>query len=231
MSKPFDVREQLAVFAGSAPLFPLPDVVQFPHLLLPLHVFEPRYRQMAADALSGNRLIAMALLKPGWLTTEGSPPIYDTVCLGRVTADQQLPDGRYYLVLQGLSRARVLHEHSTDRPYRVADLDLCPDVEPKISLTASNAQRRRLITAFRKLYPQHDLDRVLRRAIDEAVPLGILCDVLTDAMALDSHIAQNVLEETDIARRCWLVLRLIHQKVRRQAKAIRTVWPPKFSVN
>ncbi len=106
MSKPFDVREQLAAFTGWAPLFPLPNVVHFPHLLLPLHIFEPRYRQMVGDSLSGSRMIAMALLKPGFATTEGSPPIHDTVCLGRITAEQNAPDGRYYLVAAGaLARA------------------------------------------------------------------------------------------------------------------------------
>ena len=127
MSKPFDVREQLAAFTGWAPLFPLPNVVHFPHLLLPLHIFEPRYRQMVADSLSGSRMIAMALLKPGFATTEGSPPIHDTVCLGRITAEQNAPDGRYYLVLQGLSRGRIVREEEADRPYRMAELTLHPD--------------------------------------------------------------------------------------------------------
>ena len=153
MSKPFDVREQLAAFTGWAPLFPLPNVVHFPHLLLPLHIFEPRYRQMVGDSLTGSRLIAMALLKPGWVTTEGSPPIHDTVCLGRITAEQTAPDGRYYLVVQGLSRARIVREEASDRPYRVAELTLHPDPETPASEAAAAAQRRRLIGAFRKLFP------------------------------------------------------------------------------
>lgn len=231
MSKPFDVREQLAAFTGSAPLFPLPDVVHFPHLLLPLHIFEPRYRQMVNDSLSDRRLIAMALLKPGWATTEGSPPIHDTVCLGRITAEQHTADGRYYLVLQGLSRARILAEERNERPYRVAALELHPDPEATGSDDIASAQRRRLIRAFRRLFPQHDLDRVLRRAIDEAVPLGVLCDVLADAMSLDAQCAQRVLAEFDINRRCRLVLRLIHQKLNHRLKTISAPWPPEFSLN
>jgi uncharacterized protein len=231
MSKPFDVREQLAAFTGWAPLFPLPNVVHFPHLLLPLHIFEPRYRQMVGDSMEGSRLIAMALLKPGFETTEGSPPIHDTVCLGRITAEQTVPDGRYYLVLQGLSRARIVRESASDKMYRIAELTLHPDSETVASETAAAAQRRRLIGAFRKLYPRHDLDRVLRRAIDEAVPLGILCDVLADAMVLEAQEAQKVLTELDINRRCGLVLRLVHSKLRQRMKAARTTWPPKFSLN
>lgn len=231
MSKPFDVREQLAAFTGYAPLFPLPNVVHFPHLLLPLHIFEPRYRQMVGDSLAGSRLIAMALLKPGWLTTVGSPPIHDMVCLGRITAEQDAPDGRYYMVLQGLSRARIVREQASSGPYRVAELTLHPDCESVISEAAAAAQRRRLIGAFRKLFPRHDLEKVLRRAIEEAVPLGILCDVLTDAMGLDAQDAQQVLAELDIRRRCGSVLRLIRTKLRKPAKPVRAAWPPEFSAN
>jgi uncharacterized protein len=231
MSKPFDVREQLAAFTGWAPLFPLPNVVHFPHLLLPLHVFEPRYRQMVADSLSGSRMIAMALLKPGFATTEGSPPIHDTVCLGRITAEQNAPDGRYYLVVQGLSRGRIVREEDADRPYRMAELTLHPDPDEPFSDSAAAAQRRRLIGAFRKLFPRHSLDKVLRRAIEEAVPLGILCDVLTDAMSLEPEDSQKVLAELDIGLRCRQVLRLIHRQLRPASKSKRRTWPPKFSLN
>jgi Lon protease-like protein len=245
MSKPFDVREQLATFAGAAPLFPLPDVVHFPHLLLPLHIFEPRYREMVADALAGERLIAMALLKPGWTTTEGSPPIHDVVCLGRITADQQTEDGRYYLVLQGLSRARILREETEDQAYRVAQLELQPDPEKTFSPAAADAQRRRLLLAFRSLFPKHNLDRLLRRALKEAVPLGILCDVLADAMSLESQVAYQVLAETDVKERCRLVLRLIQERLNNgsitegallkcavaDCADTNVGWPPQFSLN
>jgi Lon protease-like protein len=245
MSKPFDVREQLATFAGTAPLFPLPDVVHFPHLLLPLHIFEPRYREMVADALEGERLIAMALLKPGSTTTAGAPPIHEVVCLGRITADQQTEDGRYYLVLQGLSRARIVREEADEQAYRIAQLELQPDSESPFSPAAANAQRRRLLLAFRSLFPKHNLDRVLRRALKEAVPLGILCDVLADAMALESQVAYRVLAETDVKERCRLVLRLIQERLSdgepaespdlKSAAAdwasTNAGWPPQFSLN
>jgi Lon protease-like protein len=231
MGKSFDVREQLAAFTGIAPLFPLPNVVHFPHLLLPLYIFEPRYRQMVQDSLDGHKLIAMALIKPGWVTTEDSPPIHDTVCLGRITGAQQIPDGRYYIVLHGLTRATIQREACTGQPYRSAELTLRPDPEASVSAAATDAQRHRLIAAFRRLFPRHDLDRILRRAIDEAVPLGILCDVLSDAMSLDAQSAQQVLAELDVNRRCRLVLRLIHGKLRRRGSPARIDWPPKFSVN
>src|SRR5881296_1532002 len=93
------------------PLFPLPNVVLFPNVFLPLHIFEPRYREMVADALAGERVIGMVLLKPGWEHTyHESPPVYPIGCSGVISHDERLPDGRYDIVLHGLDRFRVLHE-------------------------------------------------------------------------------------------------------------------------
>src|SRR5438067_9110869 len=99
----------LSDFAGSARLFPLPNLVLFSHVMQPLHVFEPRYRQMTADALAADRLIALALLKPGWEPDyEGRPDLFEVACLGRVVAEQRLEDGRYNILLRGLARIRLL---------------------------------------------------------------------------------------------------------------------------
>ena len=97
----------------SIPLFPLPNVVLFPTVSLPLHIFEPRYRDMVADALDGDRIIGMALLRPGWEANyEGRPPIYPVGCAGLITHSERLPDGRYNIVFadsrnSGSSRARA----------------------------------------------------------------------------------------------------------------------------
>jgi len=112
-------------------LFPLPDTVLFPGTMLPLHVFEPRYRTMVADAMGGDRLVAIALLKPGYETQyEGNPAIHDVVGIGQIVHVQRVQDGRYYLALQGLCRARIHAEVSTEKPYRVARTQLMPDVFP-----------------------------------------------------------------------------------------------------
>src|SRR5499427_8446400 len=106
-----DDYSPLSVFSGMARLFPLPNLVFYPQVMQPLHIFEPRYRQMTADALAGDRLIAMALLRPGWEPQyEGRPALYPVVCLGQIIADQLLDDGRSNLLLRGLARARILQE-------------------------------------------------------------------------------------------------------------------------
>src|SRR5262245_4682668 len=101
----------LAGFSGKARLFPLPNLVFFPQVMQPLHVFEPRYRQMTADALEGDRLIALVLPKPGWEGDYmGKPLLHDVACIGRIMAEQLLEDGRYNMLLRGLARVRIVDE-------------------------------------------------------------------------------------------------------------------------
>lgn len=108
------------------PVFPLPTVVFFPRTYLPLHIFEPRYRQMVTDATSGGQCIAMALLKDGWeLDYYGNPAIYPTVCVGRIVSAQPLVDGRSNILLQGLERCEVVEQHF-DKPYREATIRVTP---------------------------------------------------------------------------------------------------------
>jgi Lon protease-like protein len=100
------------------PLFPLPNVVLFPNVFLPLHVFEPRYREMAAEAIAGDRMIGMVLLRPGWEHDyEGRPPVYPIGSSGVITHFERLSDGRYNIILRGLERFRILEE-DTSRIYR-----------------------------------------------------------------------------------------------------------------
>src|SRR3954468_21889594 len=97
--------------ADLLPLFPLPNVVLFPNVFLPLHIFEPRYRETIADALKSDRMIGMVLLRPGWdRDYEGRAPIYSVGCSGLLTHNERLPDGRYNIVLRGFERFRIVEE-------------------------------------------------------------------------------------------------------------------------
>src|ERR1041385_3743319 len=112
-----------ALDLSAVPLFPLPSVVLFPRAVLPLHIFEDRYRAMTADALTGDRLLAMALLRPGWgKGYYAKPAIEPVVCVGRIISHEQLPDGKYNFLLEGLVRAVVIKEIKVDVPYRLAEL-------------------------------------------------------------------------------------------------------------
>ena len=102
------------------PLFPLPNVVLFPDVPLPLHVFEPRYRALVTDALSSHRTIGMTLLKPGYEADyHGRPPIYPIGCSGSIVREERLDDGRYNIVLHGRERFRIVEEQQ-GAPYRLA---------------------------------------------------------------------------------------------------------------
>lgn len=110
------------------PLFPLPNVVLFPQTYLPLHIFEPRYRQMVRDAVAGNRLIGMVLLQDGWEAEYGgSPPIHPVGCAGRLVQVEPLEDGRFNIVLYGMARVQVVEEFH-DQPYRRARVEARPDL-------------------------------------------------------------------------------------------------------
>ncbi|MBI2214061.1 MAG: LON peptidase substrate-binding domain-containing protein [Acidobacteria bacterium] len=110
------------------PLFPLPNVVFFPRTRLPLHVFEPRYRQMVADAMASDERIGMILLEEGWEADYyGAPAVHPVGTLGQIESLSALEDGRFNLILNGQARFRVV-EQVSDSPYRVARVMRLPDV-------------------------------------------------------------------------------------------------------
>jgi len=112
------------------PLFPLSNVVLFPNVFLPLHIFEPRYRAMIGDALDGDRIVGMVMLQPGYEADyEGRPPVFPIGCAGLITRAEPLGDGRYNVILRGLERFRIERE-DTDRPYRVAHVSGLPEIIP-----------------------------------------------------------------------------------------------------
>lgn len=115
------------------PLFPLPGVVLFPGTLLPLHIFEPRYRDMVAQALAGDRIIGMAMLKPGFEGDEGDSPIHPIGGAGEIIESEELEDGRYNILLEGRFRYQVLEEKpgASYRIARVAQLETVPFVSPE----------------------------------------------------------------------------------------------------
>ena len=133
------------------PLFPLPDIVLFPDVDLPLMIFEPRYRAMVADALKGDGIIGMVLLRPGFEADyEGRPPIFAIGCAGRIAKHQLLPDGRYIIELLGLVKFRVTSEDQS-RPYRLARVEAMPEVattDESVALSTLRLRLDSLLAAF-----------------------------------------------------------------------------------
>lgn len=227
-------RAALQAFNGVARLFPLPGLVFFPHAVQPLHIFEPRYRQMAADALAGDRLIAPVLLRPGWEETyDDAPAVHPVACLGRVVMDQHLPDGRYNLVVRGLARVRILSEPPTDKTYRLARVEvLCDavpdDVDELMGLRTALAD---LILPRVAAGPVRDQ---LRGLFKGELPLGPLCDVLAFALPLPPEAKQELLEMlgvTDRARQLMESFRGIVGSAPPAGTDPARRFPPDFSVN
>jgi Lon protease-like protein len=219
-------------FRGTARLFPLPNLVLFPHVAQPLHIFEPRYRQMMADALADDRLLAMALLRPGWEEDyQKQPPIYSMVCLGRIVQEEHLADGRYNLVLQGLSRARIREEVGTSKLYRLAHVDLCPDEPAPQAL--EQALRGELGQGVKPFFSAHPpAAKQLRRLLDSPLDLGSLCDIFCYALPLEVEAKQQLLEAVGVESRVRLLLRTLEERTPPVAsEAPKRPFPPEFSEN
>jgi len=108
------------------PIFPLPNLVLFPGLSVPLHIFEPRYREMIADVANAHAMIGMTLLKGDWEADyDAFPDIFEVGCAGKIGGLVKLADGRYNLVLEGIGEFRIVRE-IRDRSYRQAEVNWCP---------------------------------------------------------------------------------------------------------
>lgn len=223
----------LSRFSGIAPLFPLPNVVLFPYAVLPLHIFEPRYRQMTVDALSGEACIAMALLRSAAAeaTGGGQPPIHDVVGLGKIIAHERLPDGRYYLFLRGLARARVVRETVTDRLYRTGELELCPEFPPELPAEECERRCETLMQFGRKLLPRVELDDVFRHALEMPVPLAAVCDILAAALPLPAPVLQTLQDELRADLRSAHLLQLMRHLHGVARPEPQLKFPPNFSSN
>jgi Lon protease-like protein len=227
-----DELSLLGQFSGQARLFPLPNFVLFPCVIHPLHIFEPRYRQMTADALEDDRLIAMALLRPGWEADyDQRPPVHPVVCLGKVVSNQRLDDGRYNILLQGVSRARILEEFQTDRLYRVARVELLSSQENPAA-HEDRRLRRRLAKRIPRWFGAHpQLIEQFQKLLESGLALGALSDVMTFALPLEPACKQELLEELSIERRVLRLLEEIRVEPPAPPTAADRKFPPEFSTN
>ena len=184
------------------PLFPLPNVVLFPDVFLPLHIFEDRYRAMVRDALAGDRIIGMVLLRGGSEQTTPVPPVYDVGCSGLITHSEPAGDGRFNIVLRGLERFRIRNEDHT-RTYRQALVESLPE-------SAIGSKRlRRYRAQLERLLDQ----RLKATGSDTWVPSqmadGDLVNALSQYLELDPVEKQALLERDGLIERCESLIDLL----------------------
>jgi Lon protease-like protein len=198
---------------SSVPLFPLPNVVLLPRAVLPLHIFEERYKTMTADALAGDRQVAMALLRPGWEKDYyHRPAIEPVVCIGTILSHERLPDGKYNFLLQGHTRARVTRElnDSVHRPYRVAHLD--PIVETNALEIDLQDERERLTRLFRATaLGGTPMGRQFRQLLAGTARTGDVADLVAYNYVEDVALKQSLLEEADVRRRVRRVVEAVEE--------------------
>lgn len=191
------------------PIFPLPNAVLFPQVFLPLHIFEPRYRAMVADALASDRIIGMTLLKPGWEGDyDGRPPVYPIGCAGLITHAERMPDGRFNVVLRGLEKFRLLGEDAS-KPYRIAQIEPI-DEPPCPDLLAMRRARRRLeqlILATGSAEPSES-----SLLSPPSMPDEDFVNALAQYMSFEPVEKQALLEMTGAFARCQAVLDLLEMR-------------------
>jgi hypothetical protein len=182
-------------------IFPLPSVQLFPHAILPLHVFEPRYRELVRDCLAGDRKLAVATLEAGYETQYYGRPSVRPVCgVGEVVAHELLPDGRANILLRGTTRARIVEELPPDHSYRVVRYQSLDD-HYAAPLDRARAARELTLLADQialKLPSGADTLRQLARSSEDPGPLS---DVLAAALVTDPDERQALLEMVEVQTR------------------------------
>lgn len=233
---PWDSAElsfDVSTFSGVVRLFPLPNLVLYPHVMQPLHIFEGRYREMLEDALAGDRLITMAVLKPGWEADyESRPPISTHACLGKVVAHHRLEDGRYNLLLLGVQRVRILRELNPLRSFRQAHVELVEDCYDFSSACQCQRVQEELVTAFRSHLPcACELPEQLESMLSGEISLGALTDLAAYTLPLCADVKLGLLGERSVRQRAEILLGEVKRLAGGDAKKKSLIFPPTFSEN
>jgi len=193
------------------PIFPLPDLVFFPHTLLPLHIFEPRYRRMIADCLDGARRLAVVMLKPGWERDyEGVPPVYPVAGAGEIIQSERLADGRYNIVLLGKYRIRIEEELASGTLYRLVRAVILEDREPTGGPCALKPGLENLVSAYLRLLETLDRkDSRLQGLKEDLVSPGAVIDRIASVAVPDPRVRQRLLGTLDLQERLDLTSSII----------------------
>jgi hypothetical protein len=203
-----DPQLALADALPALPIFPLPNCVLLPGGLLPLHVFEPRYRELTRDCLAGHHLMGVARLRPPSHMTslaplarqyearyQGKPAVFEHVGVGRIICSEELPDGRFALLLRGVGRVRIAREIATERLYRMVEAELLGD--DRCDPADARDHLRRLISLCDRLAEVLDEGgpqlRDLVRSSDDP---GQCADAIAAALIMDPDMRQELLEAT-----------------------------------
>ena len=186
------------------PMFPLPNVVLFPHALLPLHIFEDRYQSLARDVLAGHHFLAITLLdsaEDASAASQDRAPVQRIAGVGEVVMAHELPDGRFNLVVRGRARVHIDDELDSDRPYRIVSATELPDFPPAdpAELLDADQSLRALVGHLADAIPEGG--ELLRQVVLSQGTPSELVDVLAAALVVDPTLRQRLLEMRDVMKR------------------------------
>jgi Lon protease-like protein len=200
------VRQSGIGIPSEIPLFPLPETTLFPGVSRPFVIFEPRYCEMIADALKGDLIIGMVRLRPGFEKDyEGRPPVYSIGCAGIIDKYEQLPDGRYVILLRGLSRFRIAAEDQR-KPYRLARIEVVPellDEEERVTLSALRNRIDKLLDAVLPLAAEPP---------DPALDDTEFINIVAQNLGMPEAARQDLLERNRVVERARALLAMLEQK-------------------
>ncbi len=224
-------------FCGVVRLFPLPSLFLFPHALIPLHIFEPRYRELMNEALARDRLITMAVPVAGPATNSATPALGPVASLGKVATFHRLDDGKFNLLLVGLRRVRLLGELPLTKLFREARAEILDDVYPSSGATGRPALQRRLTAEFRRvLPPSSQVHEQVTQLLSRDLSLGMLTDMIGHTVHFDATLKEKLLMEPNVDLRAqWLIDGLEQGRASQpqtlQTQASQSGFPPQFSAN
>ena len=193
----------------SIPIFPLPNTVLFPNVFLPLHVFELRFKRMITDALLGDRIIGMTLLRSGWESDyEGRPAVFSVGCAGLITHSETLEDGRYNIVLRGLQKFKICGEDN-GQGYRIARVSGIAEPVDEVTRLAIQGSRGRL----EELLTQSAKNENVEGRLPKSVSDEDLVNALAQYLDIDAIEKQALLEREGLAKRCESLIELLEMKL------------------
>ena len=192
------------------PIFPLPNVVLFPNTLLPLHIFEQRYRQMVTEVLDKSGKIGMALLKRPW--EPGGEDIFRIGGMGEIAEYHELEDGKYDILLRGTDRYRLI-EFLRRRPYRIARVRVLPKPLPRAPKASDLTSR--LVRSFGKLSAVVSVGTDMEALSD--LDFHTLVNSICSSVNISDYHKQVLLEMDNLTSRAENVLKILdHLLVQQQ---------------
>ena len=229
-------------FDGVVRLFPLPELVVFPHAMQPLHIFEPRYCDMLSESLASDGLIAMATLTSGvGDLLSDKPRIAEAICIGKVISHAETEAGHHNILLVGAKRARVIRELPTNRSFRMAEVEVRSD----LLLPSEPQQRKQLRAALLDAFalaipPSANIQQNLHELMAGQMGLGPITDIIAYTLGLSRDAKLHLLAEVNVDERARVLIGMLHQfslghSLGNQSSVTRKnlakEFPPPFSVN